>query len=156
MNIKQIALNPCPCGKRPTKLTINDGSTYRWREISGDCCGTWMIESSRIDYQATDEQIERQCIDDWNDATKALIGDSEPVAEVYQVDVLPDASGMYEHTFLLNDRLSKQTELYIYNPNPSLIAKEAECERYRKALEEIRENKDESHSSCIADEALKG
>ena len=63
-------IKPCPCGKIPNNLCIAEGSTYRWRLISGDCCGEWMIESSRIDYQATDEQILKQCTDDWNGASR--------------------------------------------------------------------------------------
>jgi len=63
-------LLPCPCGKTPEKLYIYEGSTYRWRIISGDCCGEWMIESSRIDYKATDSEIEKQCADDWNNANR--------------------------------------------------------------------------------------
>lgn len=64
-------LLPCPCGKCPAKLTIQYGNTYRWRVISGDCCGEWMIESSRIEYNATPEQIEKQCIEDWNEASRS-------------------------------------------------------------------------------------
>jgi hypothetical protein len=63
-------LKPCPCGKTPTKLSIQEGSTYRWRIISGDCCGAWMIESSRIDYMADDEKVKQQCIDDWNNTER--------------------------------------------------------------------------------------
>jgi len=63
-------LMPCPCGKTPEKLAIQEGSTYRWRIISGDCCNHWMIESSRIDYMATDEDVEKQCINDWNESDR--------------------------------------------------------------------------------------
>ena len=66
-----MKLSPCPCGKTPTDLTIQEGSTYRWRYISGNCCGEWMIESSRIEYPATDEQIKEQCANDWNEAQRA-------------------------------------------------------------------------------------
>lgn len=105
-------LLPCPCGKVPTKLNIQDGDTYRWRVISaddstislfingfnasacrklgkrstvidtprpafgdldlpGDCCGDWSIESSRIDISATPKQIEQQCTEDWNEASRS-------------------------------------------------------------------------------------
>lgn len=66
-------LKPCPCGKTPNELSIQEGSTYRWRIISGDCCGEWMIESSRIDYMADDEKVKQQCIDDWNRAERGSI-----------------------------------------------------------------------------------
>jgi hypothetical protein len=64
-------LKPCPCGKTPSKLLIGDGNTYRWRIISGDCCGEWMIESSRIEYPITDESIVKQCTNDWNNANRS-------------------------------------------------------------------------------------
>jgi hypothetical protein len=41
----------------------------------------------------------------------------EADAEVYSTAVYPNSNGMYEHTFLFNDRLAQQTELYLYNPN---------------------------------------
>lgn len=63
-------LLPCPCGKVPTKLNIQDGNTYRWRIISGDCCGEWAIESSRIEINSTPEQIEKQCATDWNNSSR--------------------------------------------------------------------------------------
>ena len=63
-------LKPCPCGKTPTKLVIQDGSTYRWRLIAGDCCGQWMIESGRIALGSSDKQVELECIESWNKAMR--------------------------------------------------------------------------------------
>ncbi len=66
-----IKLKPCPCGKTPEKLNICDGDTFRWRIVSGDCCGEWMIEvkvptlSKPIDYDEYE-----WCCQDWNDAPR--------------------------------------------------------------------------------------
>ena len=59
------ALNPCPCGKTPEKLQINDGSTYRWRWVSGDCCGEWSIEA-RVFYGDDEATVYEKCVNAWN------------------------------------------------------------------------------------------
>ena len=140
---KVIKLNPCPCGKTPTKLNIQDGDTYRWRVISGDCCGTWMIESSRIAYQADSKTIEKQCIDDWNEATEHLtaqaleahiVGDGEPIGKLEACYITPNAVGTYYNGFHSKSRLNCGQSIFTAPPNYAEL--KAECERYRKALED--------------------
>lgn len=60
-------LKPCPCGKTPEKLCVNDGSTFRWREVSGDCGCGWMFEA-RINTmrEGSDEQDYAECVEAWN------------------------------------------------------------------------------------------
>lgn len=62
-------LLPCPCGKTPKKLNISEGSTFRWRVISGDCCGDWEHECRvpTIGEAATPEGQLKACIEAWND-----------------------------------------------------------------------------------------
>lgn len=60
-------LKPRPCGLVPTKLDVSDGSTYRWRYVSGDCGCGWMIEAGRMDYMETEEKVYAVSVDCWND-----------------------------------------------------------------------------------------
>ena len=43
MNDTQTKLLPCPCGQQLTKLSVDEGSTFRWGYVSGGCCD-WEIE----------------------------------------------------------------------------------------------------------------
>jgi hypothetical protein len=76
------ALKPCPCGKVPEKLIISEGNTYRWRQISGSCCGEWEIESQRIPYQATETEVYELCAETWNQATRATAQAQARIAEL--------------------------------------------------------------------------
>lgn len=64
-------LEPCPCGKTPTKLVIMGSAPCKWAHASGDCCGEWMIEF-RSNYLAFDDAT---CIAHaraaWHDAPRA-------------------------------------------------------------------------------------
>jgi len=48
-----------------------EGDTFRWRIISGDCCGEWNIEVRipTIDIPA-DYDEHTYCRDEWNNATR--------------------------------------------------------------------------------------
>lgn len=37
-------LKPCPCGETPTSLFVTPTQTSKYANVSGDCCGEWMIE----------------------------------------------------------------------------------------------------------------
>ena len=67
-----MELKPCPCGKTPEKLSICEGSTYRWRIVMGDCCGEWTIEAGVRDlYGDDDEQkLYDRCAQAWNAAPR--------------------------------------------------------------------------------------
>lgn len=111
----------CPCGKTPTKLIIQEGNTYRWRQISGDCCGEWEIESSRIEYQAKEDDVYKQCVEDWNEASRAtaLQGDAgEPDAWMVTTEFISDLvfnKAEAEHNY----RNATITALYTSPPNTS-------------------------------------
>jgi hypothetical protein len=66
------ALKRCPCGEVPKGLVIDDGSTYRWRYVSGDCCGEWQIEAKVPPFTADpdDRDIYQACEDAWNEAPR--------------------------------------------------------------------------------------
>ncbi len=65
-------LKPCPCGKTPTALDIVEGDTFRWRIISGDCCGEWRVETrvTTIGENANPEHHYKQCVEAWNEAPR--------------------------------------------------------------------------------------
>ena len=76
------SLKPCACGKTPENLCIMDGSTYRWRYVSGICCGEWQIEARVDRADRTDtEAIEAECVRAWNDAPRASTMPGELVEE---------------------------------------------------------------------------
>jgi len=63
-------LKKCPCGKVPDELFIAEGSTFRWRYVSGNCCGEWAIEA-RVESGLNDsEGIKHECMVAWNDACR--------------------------------------------------------------------------------------
>jgi hypothetical protein len=66
-----MILKPCPCGKTPTQLHITEGSTFRWRYVSGDCCG-WMIEA-RVNTMRpkSEEKDYEECAKAWNEQDRA-------------------------------------------------------------------------------------
>lgn len=37
-------LKPCPCGKTPKKLCIEDGQSCKYAWACGDCCNEWSVE----------------------------------------------------------------------------------------------------------------
>jgi len=63
----------CPCGQTPKNLCIMEGSTFKWRRISGDCCGEWEIETrvTTIGKNANSEHHLKECIEAWNSAPRA-------------------------------------------------------------------------------------
>jgi len=66
-----MELKRCGCGQVPTKLNVSEGSTFRWRHLTGNCCGEWQIEvrvptlNIPVDY---DEYA--WCCQEWNEATR--------------------------------------------------------------------------------------
>lgn len=66
-------LKRCPCGEIPTSLQITDnGQGAKWANVSGDCCGEWMIEV-RTSYYSLDSDECMQCaIEGWNMANRCF------------------------------------------------------------------------------------
>ena len=65
-------LKACPCGTVPAKLGVMEGDTFRWRRVSGDCCGEWEIEF-RVNPNAP-KSIDKQAAEAWNAAPRAANG----------------------------------------------------------------------------------
>ena len=61
-------LKQCPCGATPTKLAIVEGSTFRWRVVSGGCCGDWEVECRvpTVGPEANEEGALAACVREWN------------------------------------------------------------------------------------------
>ena len=57
-------LNPCPCGKTPTKLLIYNTDRVKWQLCAGDCCNDWWVEF-RSDY-AEDQELYDLAYSAWN------------------------------------------------------------------------------------------
>ena len=67
-------LMPCPCGRPIDKLFISDsGQGQKYANVSGNCCGEWMIEfrTNYLDFDSID------CMDlaikAWNNAPRGVI-----------------------------------------------------------------------------------
>ena len=90
-------LEPCPCGKIPEDLHIEEGETFKRRLISGTCCGEWMIET-RVSTMVPQEQRkavhETECIKAWNTAPRS----TPPVPSLEKVDCdgVGDNDGFFE------------------------------------------------------------
>ena len=65
-----MSLAPCPCGRPLEELFIAPGSTDRWRYVTGNCCGEWMIEV-RVSPLKEGETVESRCEQGWNNAPRA-------------------------------------------------------------------------------------
>lgn len=69
---RQIAeLKPCPCGKVPERLSIMDGSTYRWRYVGCPCDEWWIEASVRYADRNDADAIYALCVDAWNAAPRS-------------------------------------------------------------------------------------
>lgn len=93
-------LKQCPCGATPTKLAIVEGSTFRWRVVSGGCCGDWEVEVRvpTVGPEANEEGALAACVREWNAMPRgweARIAELEKVAihAQFYLSGLPDADG---------------------------------------------------------------
>ena len=72
-------LKPCPCGKVPESLYIEQGDTYYRYVITGDgggCCGEWSIEF-KVEPRSLSpdsDEFEKQTAEAWNAAPRAANG----------------------------------------------------------------------------------
>lgn len=64
-------LKICPCGKIPTALLIEEGSTTRWGYAYGDCCSDWMIEFRSVNNNPISKDSYDQAVEYWNDMPRA-------------------------------------------------------------------------------------
>ena len=65
-------LKPCPCGVTPSELSVVDGSTFRYRQVMGNCCGFWEIEVRISTNRKPDVDADyAECVEAWNEAPRA-------------------------------------------------------------------------------------
>jgi len=69
-----MELKPCPCGKVPERLSIMDGSTYRWRYVGCPCDEWWIEANVRYADRNDAEEIYSKCVDAWNRAPRRASG----------------------------------------------------------------------------------
>lgn len=55
----------CPCGLIPPSLGITEGSTFRWKYVTANCCGEWMLEF-KVSLGDPGATIEKKAMDAWN------------------------------------------------------------------------------------------
>ena len=69
-------LKACPCGVIPKRLNVLDGSSYRYRQVDGGCCGYWEIEVRVNTMRKPDVEADyAECVEGWNEAPRyALSG----------------------------------------------------------------------------------
>lgn len=86
-------LVPCPCGKTPTRLHVNDaGQGMRWAHVAGNCCGDWELEF-RTEYNALDsEKCYQLAVERWNEAPRSAAPEPTPNAAL-----LPETSDEADH-----------------------------------------------------------
>lgn len=67
---EKLKLKPCPCGKTPEKLCIEQSSTYKYALVSGHCCGEWSLEF-KTQYKPLDSKVcMAMAIETWNSAPR--------------------------------------------------------------------------------------
>ncbi len=64
-------LKPCPCGKIPKSLCIEQSNTVKWALVSGSCCGEWIIQFRTKYYNIDSKECMYLAIADWNTAPRA-------------------------------------------------------------------------------------
>lgn len=65
-------LQPCPCGKTPARVCIEDtGQGGKWANVTGACCGEWAVEFRTNYHDYRSPECEKLAIDAWNEAPRA-------------------------------------------------------------------------------------
>ena len=59
-------LKPCPCGKTPTRLCIEEGYSCKYAWASGDCCGEWSVEFRTGYHNADSDECYALAVEAWN------------------------------------------------------------------------------------------
>lgn len=62
-------LRPCPCGKVPTEIHINEGGSVKWAWASGNCCDEWHTEF-RTFYTVEPDELMGYAVAGWNAAPR--------------------------------------------------------------------------------------
>jgi hypothetical protein len=63
-------LAPCPCGRPISELQISDSGEGKWANVTGNCCGEWMIEFRTKNEKLTSEKCISLAIEAWNSAPR--------------------------------------------------------------------------------------
>lgn len=67
-----VGLAACPCGRPIDELQITDaGQGGKWANVSGNCCGEWMIAFHTNYEKLTSERCMALAIAAWNEAPRA-------------------------------------------------------------------------------------
>lgn len=66
-----MELKPCPCGEIPTRLEITgQGGKSKWANVSGNCCGEWMIEFRTHYTEPDSDKCAELAREAWNSAKR--------------------------------------------------------------------------------------
>lgn len=68
-------INPCPCGKTPTKIysQAESGNKPKWAYACGNCCSEWCIEFRNGWRELGSPESDTLAIEAWNDATRKTL-----------------------------------------------------------------------------------
>lgn len=70
-------LAKCPCGKTPTKISVQEGFNPKYAWATPDCCGEWSVEF-RTEYLHLDRpEIQPLADAAWNEAPRKETGKDE-------------------------------------------------------------------------------
>lgn len=68
--IKLEPLKPCPCGKTPKKVYVEEGQSCKWAMVYGDCCGEWNVEFRTQYLKIGSEELHKFAVEEWNEAPR--------------------------------------------------------------------------------------
>lgn len=68
-----VNLQPCPCGRTPTRLSVEaDHDRPKWAYVSGNCCGEWSIEYRNAYTMLNTPEADKIAMQAWNRAPRGV------------------------------------------------------------------------------------
>lgn len=64
-----MIIKPCPCGETPKRLSVFEGSSCKYGQVSGSCCGSWEVEFN-TQYKTEESELLELATKAWNDAPR--------------------------------------------------------------------------------------
>lgn len=116
-------LKPCPCGKTPTKLVLEEGATSKYAYCGGNCCGSWLVEFPTGYAHVSSYAAMEMAIPAWNGARR---NDDELRAENERIRaVLADPVAVHANT--LRGTIAKLSDANVKHVYPHLFKESSSC-----------------------------
>jgi len=139
-------LNPCPCGKTPETLCIENGttSTYKYAWVSGSCCSEWSTEF-RTNYEKPyGVEYMNLAREAWNRATRPEPQVTEkPFTKEVMEQENKDRTGLgflHNHYFAFTKRTDFDSQHYRYWLEEWHLSTAENQSEYIRKLQEGYEN----------------